>query len=584
MAGTRSRRAVRRDRPVNHVPPDVPGYQAGGLPAHWQPSFGPPQSGPPQFGPSQFGPPPPRRHGRAAAKVVVLLVVIALLSTAGFVVNRLLVSAVGGATSATASVQRFFDALEGKDWTALGLLLPPDETSQVAGLLRDTADLQESIGGSADSVTDQLDGVSIDVSDLSLSSEEVARDLTKVVVERATIVVEIDEKATESLTDLIPDAGIDGLGSIGVTVSINGAEVSYDYRGGSDSDSGSESLVIGGDTTPPFLMSVRRDGGWFVSPMFTVAQYVAEESGWETEDSDESHVTFDSPDEAAAGFVEGLAETIATADIGHVADAMGGVEARLLRTYAAGINAELESDPDLGLGPDVQITVRDTDFDVTPGEDGQARIKISHIGLEFGSDGRRATIDFDGDCVRFVADDEPDEGGCISDGGEFASRLYRSLGHLVAIPQDGGWKVSPVATYVDWLGIAVRELAGVDADLLAAVVDMDFSRLAAREPAGRIGVSDEITVEIAPVSTSIYAGVSVLEAEPSADLVEYSCTSDNAPYFCEIIVVDREGRRIEQESTYDVGTGYRRGYAVTGETRLLVAGVAGAVVVESAPG
>ncbi|WP_207844154.1 hypothetical protein [Williamsia soli] len=553
---------------MNHVPPNAPAYPAGGLPPQWQSPFGP----------------PPRRRGRAAAKVVIVLVVIALLSTAGFVANRLLVQAVGGATSATASVQQFFDALEDKDWTALGVLLPPDETYQVAGLLRDTADLQGSIGGSADSMADQLDGVSIDVSDLSLSSEEIAQDLSKVTIERATIVIEIDEKTTESLTDLIPDAGIEGLGSIGVTVSINGPEVSYEYRGGSDSDSGSESVVIGGDAQPPFLMSVRRDGGWFVSPMFTAAQYLAEGSGWETADSGESDVTFDSPDEAAAGFVDGLAETIATADIGPVADAMGGVEARLLRTYAAGINAELESDPDLGLDADVQIAVRDTDFDVTPGENGQARIRISHIGLELGSDGRRATIDFDGDCVRLVADDEPDEGGCISDGGEFASRLYRSLGHLVAIPQDGGWKVSPVATYFDWMGIAVRELAGVDADLLAAVAALDFSRLAAREPVGRIGVSDEITVEIAPVSSAIYAGVSVIEAEPSADLIDYSCTSANSPYFCEIIVVDAEGRRIEQESNYDGGAGYQSGYAVTGPTRLLVAGVAGTVVVESMPG
>lgn len=525
-----------------------------------------------------------RRRRRGAMKVVVVLVVVALSSTVGLVANRLLVDAVGGATSATASVEKFFDALEDKDWTDLGLSLAPDETSQIAVLLKQAAELQESVGGSTDSVTDHLEGVSIDVSDLSLSSDDVAQDLTKVVIERATIVMEIDEKATEALADLIPDAGTEDLGGIAVTVSIDGPEVSYDYRGGSDGDSGRETVVINGDSQPPFLMSVRRDGGWFVSPAFTIAQYLAEEAGWDAADSGGSDVTFDSPEEAAAGFVEGLAETIVTADIGHVADAMGGVEARLLRTYAAGINAELKSDPDLGLGTDIQVTVRDTDFDVTPGEDGQARITIAGIGLELGSDGRRATIDFDGECVRLVADDEPDEGACISDGGEFASRLYRALGHLVAVPQDGGWKVSPVATYFDWLGIAARELSGFDPDVLAAIVQMDFSRLAASEPVGSIGVSDEITVEIAPASKAIYAGVSVLEVEPSTKLVDYSCTSDNAPYFCEVIVIDAQGGRIEKESNRDADAGYESGYAVTESTRLLVAGVAGTVVVESAPG
>lgn len=536
------------------------------------------------------GPPQPRRRRSGAISVVVVLVVITLISTAGYIGNRLLVNAVGAATSATGSVERLFDALEDQDWTALGLLLPPDETYQLAGLLRDSADLQQTLGGSADTMADQLDGVSIDVSDLSLSSAGIGSDLTKVTIERATIVVRIDGKTVESLTELIPDVpvavvgDIEAGGAIGVTISIDGPEVSYEYRSGSDIDSGGESLVIDGDAQAPFLMSVRRDGGWFVSPMFTVAQYLAEDSGWEAADSSGSEVTYDSPAEAAAGFVEGLAETIETSDIDHVANAMGGVEARLLRTYSAGINAELESDPDLGSGSDVRVTVRENDFDITPGENGQARITISRIGLTVGSNGRSATIDFDSECVRLAADDEPDEVGCISDGGEFSSRLYRSLGHLVAVPEDGGWKISPVATYFDWIGIVARELAGLDADLLTAIVQLDFSRLAAREPVGRIGTSDEISIEIEPASGAIYAGVTVLEAEPSGELVDYSCTSTEAPYFCEVVVVDADGRRLEKQSTYDVDTGYESGYPVTGRTRLLVVGVAGEVVVESDAG
>lgn len=531
------------------------------------------------------GPPPthsPRPRRRGVFKAVVVVVVVALAAAAGFVVNRLIVSKVGGATSATGSVERFVDALEAKDWTALGLVLPPDETYQLAGLFRDTGALQEKVGGTADSLDDQFDGVRVDVSDLSLSTDDIGTDLTKVSIDRATILIEVDQKTAESLAGPFSAIGPGAIDELSLKVSIDGSRISYEISSGSDSDSGTTTTTIGGREQAPFLMSVKRDGGWFVSPMFTATQYVAEELGWDTADSRESDVTFDSPEAAANGFVDALAETIETADINHIADAMGGVESRLLRTYAPGINDELGSSPDIALGSDTQITVRDTEFDVARGENGQARITIENI--EVSLDGRRASFDFDGDCLHATVDGEQDEGTCISDHGEFATRLYNSFGHVVAAPTDGGWKISPVATYFDWVGIAQRELADLDADLLKALVKMDFSGVVDRTPDHKIGVDDEISVDVAPVSDAIYAGVSVIEPEPASGLVDYSCTSESEPHLCDVLVIDGDGELQDKVSRYTSGSGYESGYVVTDETRLLVVAVAGTVAVESEAG
>ncbi len=45
-------------------------------------------------------------------------------------------------------------------------------------------------------------------------------------------------------------------------------------------------------------------------------------------------------------------------------------------------------------------------------------------------------------------------------------------------PLTAAEKISPVATYLDWIGIAQHELAELDADLLKALVRMDFSGIA----------------------------------------------------------------------------------------------------------
>jgi hypothetical protein len=460
-------------------------------------------------------------------------------------------------------------------------LLPPDETFQLAGLVQDSEDLQRKLGSTGESPTDQLDGISVEVSDLQLSSDSVANDLAKVSIDRATIVVEIDAKTIEALADVIPDVDPADVGALELEVSISGPQVTVTTTTADDIDTETETVVVGDREQAPFLMSVRRDGGWFVSPVFTAAQYTAEELGWETADSSTSDITYDSPQEALDGFVDGLVTTLETADINHVADAMGGVEARLLKTYAPGINAELDSEADLDFGTDSPISIDDLDVEVTRGENGQARVRVEKLMASFQVDGDTAvTVTFDGDCVRFVGDGESD-GGCISDGGEFAERLYRALGHVVAVPADGGWKISPVATYFDWLAIAEHALESVDTDVLKAVVGMDFSGVASGEPAASIGSGDEVTVDIAPVSSTIYAGIAVIDPDPSSSLVDYSCSAETQPGFCEIIVVDGNGDRLDRESDYNSDYGSEYGYDVADDTRLIVVAVAGPVVVES---
>lgn len=535
-------------------------------------------SNPGPVAPQPAAPAPPRNPG--ILKVIAIVAAIVLVATGGFAVNRLIVTQVNGASSATNSVKDFLGALEDEDWTRLGLLLPPDETDQLAGLIGDIGDLQSKLGSTAQSPIDQFEGVSVEISDLRLTSEAVATDLTKVSIERATIILKIDARTIESLADLIPDVDPAAVGAVEVEVSIAGPEVTYKTTTADDVDTGTESMVVGDREQAPFLMAVRRGGGWFVSPTFTAAQYTAEEMGWQTADPGPSEAGYDSPERALTGFVEGLIETLQTADITHVADAMGGVEARLLKTYAPGINAELEADSDFDFdfGIESPVTIDNLEVEVARGNNDQARVRIDKVKATVRSEGTEATVVFDGDCIRTVGEDDQD---CISDGGPFAERLYGAFGHVVAVPADGGWKISPVATYFDWIAIAQRAISRVDTDILKAVVGLDFSGLAAREPAATIGSGDEVTVDVEAVSPEIYAGVSVVDPQPSPELVDYSCSAETQPGLCEIIVVDGTGRRQDRDSRYDVDTGYQFGYEIADDTRLIVVAVAGPVVIES---
>ena len=525
----------------------------------------------------QPGPPGSSRNP-GLLKAIAIVAAVVLVATGGFAVNRLLVTQVNGASSATNSVKDFLNALEDEDWTRLGLLLPPDETDQLAGLIGDIGDLQSKLGPAGQSPIDQFEGISVEISDLRLTSEAVEADLTKVSIERATIILNIDARTIESLADLVPDVDPAAVGAVEIEVSIAGPEVTYKTTTADDVDTGTETIVVGDREQAPFLMSVRRNGGWFVSPTFTAAQYAAEELGWQTADPGPSEAGYDSPEQALTGFVEGLVETLRTADITHVADAMGGVEARLLRTYAPGINAELEADSDFDLGIESPVTIDDLDVEVTRGDHDQARVRIDKVEATLRSEGTEATVVFDGDCVRTVGEGDQ---ACISDGGPFVERLYGALGHVVAVPADGGWKVSPVATFVDWIAIAQRAVSRVDTDILKAIVGWDFSGLSAREPAATIGSGDEVTVDVKAVSSEIYAGVSVVDPQPSTELVDYSCSAETEPGLCEIIVVDKSGRRLDRDSRYDADTGYQYGYEIADETRLIVVAVAGPVTIES---
>ncbi|HEY9314239.1 hypothetical protein [Williamsia sp.] len=537
---------------------------------------------PPHLGPPEYSGRPPRERSRTGlVKSVAVIVVVAVLAAAGFAINRLFVAQFNGSTSASESVEDFLNAAEDKDWSRLGLLLPPDETFQLAGLFGDTADLQRRAGLTSDTFDDQLDGVEVDISDLAVSSRSLSTDLAKVSIDRATVVVKIDAKTVESLSDLIPGLDADDVGAIEYTATIDGPAIRYSLVVGTERQSGMDPVVIGGNEQAPFLMSVRRDGSWFVSPMFTVAQYVAEELGWEATDPGTSEVTYDSPAAAADGFVEGLVETIETSDINHVADAMGGVESRLLKTYAAGINHELAGDDfGFGYGEGVDLEIRDTDYSVSPGENGQARITVEQIRVAARDGAEVVDVEFDGDCLSVDSGGES-EGGCISDGGEFSTRVHGALGHVVAVPVDGGWKISPVGTFFDWIGLIGQEIAGLDGDLLKALTRLDFSGIVGREPAGTLDPDDEVVVDVEPVSDAIHAGIVVLEPTPTDDLVDFSCAADAVPGFCEVIVVDADGRLQDRESRYDYDDGSRFGYEVSEGTRVVVLAVAGKVMVRS---
>jgi hypothetical protein len=225
-----------------------------------------------------------RPTGRAR-RAGVIAAITALIGAGGFTTYSFLgASNDGGAATPEEAVQTFVSAMEHEDVLGIIDVTLPEEVAELRAAVDSiTADAER-----VDLLTDDFNpsgvqGLDLGIDDLVLETNFLEGGLATVTATSGTFTASFDPAAFpfgEQIRGLLDEAQpVD-------TAVIDLAQTEPD----------------------PLLVTVERDGRWYVSPEFTIAEYVRRANGWEIPGAvSRTPVGFDSPEAAATGFYDRLA-------------------------------------------------------------------------------------------------------------------------------------------------------------------------------------------------------------------------------------------------------------------------------------
>ncbi|MEP7046291.1 MAG: hypothetical protein ABI949_06425 [Ilumatobacteraceae bacterium] len=223
----------------------------------------------------------PARRGRRAG---VIAAVTALIGAGGFTTYAFLGAGNdGGASTPEEAVSTFVSAVEHEDVLGVIDVTMPEEV----GALRSALDSTTADAKRVDLLSDDFNangvkGVDVSVDDLALDTEFLEGGLAVVTATSGTVNVSFDPRAFpfgDKVRALIGDSAVGGTAS----------------------------TSLGNTGTRALLVTVQRDGRWYVSLEYTVAEYIRRASGWEMPGAvSRTPVGFDSPEQAATGFYDRL--------------------------------------------------------------------------------------------------------------------------------------------------------------------------------------------------------------------------------------------------------------------------------------
>lgn len=486
-----------------------------------------PQQPPPYIPPTIAGPPEigaepaPRRRNR-------VLVTVGSVVTVGLVGLGAAAIAFGGggASSPEEAVRHLATAIDEEDVLAAVATLAPDETRSLPELwtqstakgkeLRLTDRVREAAGVDQDADDEDTDketaddqnpfaDLDIKVTGLQVEVKELADDIAKVEIVGGTISWDVPEGA--ELFD--PLAGMTPWGFAGLDDYCASADYSDDLDGSSQDemydpcaedfaanatdiedeirhgeiDLGELHRKADDDRPGVFAMTVQRDGGWYVSPLFTGAEYARVAAGGDPLE------TYDVDPGPAAGnptdAVKALAAAVTTKDLDAAANVMAS-ELSVWRVYSQAFD-----DDEFDSLDDAEINISDLELREEPIDDERVRVVIEHAVLEgsqmvpdydamsdedyenedYNGGGfydedvpevkETWTLTIDGDCITTTSDSgRPQERVCLD---EAADGIVKALGvnriAFVAVTDRDGWAVSPIETIADYLRTVVDHLS-----------------------------------------------------------------------------------------------------------------------------
>ena len=236
---------------------------AAGPPAPVMGSYWAPQPagypGPAGYPAPPESPPPPAAGRNLPGWVIPLVAVVAALALIGGVLY-VVVGKGGGSSSPSAAAAALVSAVTARDSVAELRTIDPDEANFVGNLVREVGDKARQTGllnaGSTlpTSLSGSAGGLNVSVTGLKTHDVPIAPDLDKVVVDAGTVTVSLpatSKALPEPFATLFPG----GSKSIDLSTQRVGPE---------------------GHQQPIFVVTIKQNGTWYVSPLLTAVQYVAD--------------------------------------------------------------------------------------------------------------------------------------------------------------------------------------------------------------------------------------------------------------------------------------------------------------------
>ena len=416
------------------------------------PTVGPdlPVYGAPSDGPAHPGAGAPARRGRR-----VVATAVAAFAVAAGAVGVSTLTAADGADSPEAAVEAFFTAMEREDLLGVAEAIDPREREVVRPALESTGDEARRLGLASDALDlRDLQGVEIEVDGLTLDSTTLQDGWAAVDVTDGTLTASADLRE-------IP---------VGAVI----AELIDDeIDAGGNSDETTEA-----DLSDLRLVTVRRDGGWHVSLLYSAAEAIR--SG--LDDAPPRPVYGEGiPAEGASSPEEAVREAVdaaAARDVRRLIAVTSPEEAAVLHDYGE-ILVDMAGEPD----DSSSISVDDLGLETTEGPDGTRLVSASSFEVTYENEWERMVWVSDGECMTttYEAVDPDDswpgqttsvcEGDLDPEGaGPWLGWTF-SLGTttptVTTEEVDGRWYVAPARSVLDTFGAALAVLDADDAERFA---------------------------------------------------------------------------------------------------------------------
>ncbi|WP_143556686.1 hypothetical protein [Sanguibacter antarcticus] len=406
-----------------------------------------------------------------------------LIGSGAFAANALWFSKVGGASSPEAAVTQLVGGIADKDLVSVYGVMSPAEVSQIATAYDLFSKHMDDVDddGAQELVDAYLGAMDLEMDGLEVEVEEIEDGLAKVTITDGSLTVDADaDKLGDAVVDTVDlakessfwdelsagtsvpsDDEIRDQVAIAVEelpVTVMTDDLAFDPSGLSlealdGLGAGDLGLPDPSSAEPiaPFLMVVEEDGDWYVSPYLTALEYTAVSAGTDRGSMPSSDLagTFDSPEDAAAGFVDGLKEYAATGEIDEYLKALPLADRRAAALYAS--TDSLES----GDLEEMQAALEQLDveasFSLREEDDDVAWLVLDSMTVSGEIEGESGSIELDAQCFSADADGQQIK-GCLEDVPALVELGIGDLS-LVAVEEDGSWYISGLGTVGDSAGI-----------------------------------------------------------------------------------------------------------------------------------
>jgi hypothetical protein len=387
------------------------------------------------------GAPSKRSRATFTKPLLVALALIGMGVVAYFVVGAL--RGKNGATSPQAAVTRATDAISHEDPVGILNALNPGEVHDLAAVYskaRDRAD-KSGIKGDHPNIEGALLGLeNVKFVNPKFEVERLSSDVAKVTLVDGTL--SWDAVPTQNqLTRRFGSTDDTDTGSS--TTKQPEQRSAADLRYTTTDTEGRVHVV------QPFLMTVKRGGGWYVSATYTAAEEVVEALGLPEPDfsssSRPSPVSLNSAATPEAA-IRGLAQAISDKSVLNGSAFLSDDEGRAARDYAASfqslISENLASSDAVNIRFDNLLTTQED------GGNGYTKVTIESAtgSIVTNSDDETMTTNFafDGSCLRNAGDGSDSEPSCIAQ--RFKDLTGINKVFVLMKKQGGHYTVSPIAT------------------------------------------------------------------------------------------------------------------------------------------